>query len=116
MNQLTLNVDKTKIMTYMSGHNWRSYRQFRFYLKGILVEEVDSYKYVGTVLDNRLSGEIQYNKLLRNLGFKLKTFGKIRRYLTTKASIMVYKSTILPIIDYNDYFQFLWGPLHKPEC
>ena len=114
-NRLTLNVGKTKIMTFMSDHKRKSYRQFRFYLNGLLVHEVDMYKYLGTILDNKLNGEHQYNKLLTNLGFKLKTFGKIRRYLTTKAALTVYKSTILPMIDNSDYFQFLWNAekIHK---
>ena len=40
-NRLTLNVSKTKTMTFMSNHNRKSYRQFRFYLNGLLVEEVE---------------------------------------------------------------------------
>ena len=68
-----------------------------------------------TSLDNKLNGDYQFSKLTRNLGYKLKTFGKIRRYLTNKAALTVYKSTILPIVDYNDYFQFLWNTdkVHK---
>ena len=108
-NRLKLNVSKTKIMTFMSDHTRKGHTKFRFYLKVREIEEVENYIYLGTSLDNRLSGETQYNKLMRNLGFKIKTFGKIRRFLTIKAALMVYKSTILPIIDYNDYFQFLWN-------
>ena len=78
-------------------------------MKGVLLEEVDSYRYLGTVVDKDLSGEPQFSQLTKTLGFKLRTFGKIRRYLTSKAALMVYKSTILPIIDYNDYFQLLWN-------
>ena len=108
-NRLTLNVVKTKIMTFMSDHKRKSYKQFRLYMRGMLVNEVDSYKYLGTLIDNRLNGDPQYDKLTKHLGFKIRTFGKIRRYLNTRAALMVYKSTILPIIDYNDYFQFLWN-------
>ena len=46
---------------------------------------------------------------MKNLGFKLRTFSKIRKYLNTITALTVYKSTILPIIDYNDYFQYLWN-------
>ena len=58
---------------------------------------------------------MQYGKLVKHLGFKIRTFGRIRRFLSTKAATMVYKSTILPILDYNDYFQFLWNAdkVHK---
>ena len=108
-NRLTVNVSKTKIMTFMSDHNRKIYKQFRFYLNGLQIEEVEKYKYLGTILDNKLNGDYQFSKLIKDLGFKLKTFGKIRRYLTTRAALTVYKSTILPIIDYNDYFQQLWN-------
>ena len=115
LNRLTLNVKKTKIMSFMSDHKRKHCNPLKLYMKGQLIDVVGSYKYLGTTVDDRLAGEPQYNALLKNLGFKLRTFGKIRRYLTTKAALMVYKSTILPIIDYNDYFQLLWnaGKLHK---
>ena len=108
-NRLTLNVSKTKVMTFMSKHKRKNCNLVKIYMKGVLVEEVQSYKYLGTILDNMLYGDEQYSKLVQNLGFKLRTFGKIRRYLNTRAALTVYKSTILPIIDYNDYFQFLWN-------
>ena len=52
---------------------------------------------------------------LDHLGLKLRTFGRIRRYLNLRAALTVYESTILPIIDYNDLFQALWNAdkLHK---
>ena len=108
-NKLTLNIKKTKIMTYMSSHKRKTYKPFKLYMKGLLLDEVESYKYLGTLVDNKLCGESQHTHLAKSLGFKLKMFGKIRRFLTTKAAMMVYKSTILPIIDYNDHFQLLWN-------
>ena len=109
INKLTLNVKKTKIMTYMSDHKRKQCKEFKFYMKGTIVEEVDKYRYLGTILDNRLSGDPQFTKLTQTLGLKLRTFGKIRRFLSTKAALTVYRSTILPIIDYNDHYQMLWN-------
>ena len=108
-NRLTLNVTKTKIMSFMSDHKRKTSDEFKIYMKSVPVEEVEKYKYLGTVLDNRLSGEVQCSKLMKNLGFKLRTFSRIRKFLNTRAALTVYKSTVLPIIDYNDYFQFLWN-------
>ena len=108
-NRLTLNVTKTKVMSFMSDHRRKHCNKFKIYMKGTLIDEVENYKYLGTTLDNRLNGDPQYNKLLRSVGYKLATFSKIRKYLNTRAALTVYKSTILPIIDYNDYFQFLWN-------
>ena len=98
-------------MTFMSDHKRKRHQQFIFYMKGVWIDLVNCYKYLGTTIDNRLSGNSQYTKLLQTLGQKIRTFGKIRRFLTEieKAALTVYRSTILPIIDYNDHFQVLWN-------
>ena len=108
-NRLSLNVSKTKIMTFMSDHARKKYVKFRLNTGGREIEEVDTYKYLGTHIDNKLNGEDQYSKTMQTLGYKLRTFGRIRRFLDTNAALTVYKSTILPLIDYNDQFQFLWN-------
>ena len=114
-NKLSLNVSKTKIMTFMSDHKRKNKPNFRLYMKGKTIEEVDSYKYLGTHVDNCLNGDTQFHKTIQILGLKLRTFGRIRRFLSTAAALTVYKSTILPLIDYNDHFQLLWNgdKLHK---
>ena len=108
-NRLTLNVSKTKIMTFMSDHKRKTKPDFRLFMRGNIIEEVGTYKYLGTTLDNRLSGDAQYTKTMQMLGLKLKTFGKIRRFLNENAALTVYRSTILPLIDYNDSYQMLWS-------
>ena len=108
-NRLTLNVKKTKVMTFMSDYKRKRYIKFRIRMLGNIIEEVNSYKYLGTDIDNRLSRDEQFSKLLQMLGFKLRTFSKVRRYLDNKAALSVYKSMILPVIDYNDHFQLLWN-------
>ena len=40
---------------------------------------------------------------------KIRTFGRIRRFLSTSAALTVYRSTILPLLDYNDQYQMLWN-------
>ena len=120
-NRLTLNVKKTKIMTFMSDHKRKRYKKFRMFMIGKDIEEVENYnysfllpqyliyKYLGTEIDNKWGGDEQFSKLTQMLGYKLSTFGKIRRHLTIKAALAVYKSMVLPVIDYNDHFQFLWN-------
>ena len=109
VNKLSLNVSKTKVMTFMSDHKRKTCPKFKFYMKGKTVDEVDNYKYLGTCIDNRLAGSEQYNKTLQLLGLKLRTFGRIRQFLNGAAALTVYKSMILPLLDYNDHFQVLWS-------
>ena len=101
VNRLSLNVKKTKFLTFVSDHKRKHTSKFRFLMNGNTLEEVSSYRYLGTEIDNRLNGEMQYNKLMQTLGFKLATFSKIRRFLNTRAALTVYRSTVLPLIDYN---------------
>ena len=108
-NRLTLNIKKTKLMSFMSDHKRKRCKEFKLYMRGNVLEEVNSYKYLGTEIDNRLNGDEQYNKLLQILGLKIRTFGKIRKFLSSKAALTVYKATILPLIDYNDHFQHMWN-------
>ena len=54
------------------------------------------------MLDSSLTGEKQLTKLNQQMAIKLKTFSQIRKFMTEKTAILVYKTTILPIIDYND--------------
>ena len=54
-NRLTLNVKKTKVMTFMSDYKRKRYNKFRMYMLGSVIEEVSSYKYLGTEIDNRLN-------------------------------------------------------------
>ena len=107
VNKLSLNVSKTKIMSFMSDHKRKTCDKFNFYMKVRVVEEVDNYKYLGTSIDNRLNGNDQFTKTLQILGLKLRTFSRIRRFLSDEASLTVYKSMIIPLLDYNGHFQIL---------
>ena len=77
-------------MTFMGDHKRKNKYEFKFYMKGNLIEEADTYKYLGITLDNRLSGDAQFTKLSQTLGLKIKTFGKIRRFLNVRAVLSVY--------------------------
>ena len=68
-------------MSFMSDHKRNNKPNLRLFMKGNIVEEVESYKCLGTILDNRLSGDSQYTKTVQMLGLKLKIFSKIRLIL-----------------------------------
>ena len=94
---------------FMNDHERVKNDKFRLYMNGLVIKKVENYKYLGTEIDSRLSGEQQYTKLVKTLGYTPGTFGKIRRFLTNRAVLAVYRSTILPIIDCNDYYQLHWN-------
>ena len=69
----------------------------------IAVKFVKQYNYLGVILDS----EMTLQPLLKHLKMSLtnKIFGlrKIRKFLTEKAAVSIYKQTILPIFDYAGF-------------
>ena len=109
-NRLSLNVAKTKVMSFMSDHKRRINKDpLKLYMKGRDIELVNTYRYLGVQIDCWLNGDAHFTKTAQTLGYKLRTFSRIRRFLTTRAALTVYNSTILPIIDCCDLFQNLWN-------
>ena len=66
--------------------------------------EVNSYKYLGITLDNQLNYNKHVQKVISTVSGKLKQFQRMRSFLNVKAALTVYKSTILPLLEYGDIF------------
>ena len=43
------------------------------------------------------------NDIVRKVNHRLFNFGKVRKFINRRAAITIYKSTILPILEYADY-------------
>ena len=101
-NKLTLNASKTEYVVY--GTKIRKARAPRISLQigDAPIREVDSYGYLGTTLDSTLTAGQQLNRLNQSLAPKLTTFRKMRDYISENTALLLYKVTILPIIDYSD--------------
>ena len=76
-----------------------------FEIRDIELTEVDVYKYLGLHIDNNLSFYPHHKKLISQVNLKLSQFKKIRVFVTKKAAILIYKRTILPVIEYADFLQ-----------
>ena len=77
-----------------------------------MLRQVNSYQYLGTTLDATLNGTQQLARFNKSLALKMTTFRKIRAYVSENTTLQLYKSTILPIIDYND---IIYGLLTKHQ-
>ena len=105
LNKLTINTKKTKVMYFGTTNKLKQIDRFpKNYLYGKELMKVDSYKYLGITLDCNLSFRSHIDLLLKILRYKLYILCKLRCYLTTQASIAIYKISILPYIDYGDIF------------
>ena len=97
-----MNVKEIKYVIFGPKSQTRRLRDHELYIHGSKLERVSTYKYLGVTLDRNLN----YNKHLENcikvISPKVFLLGKIRQYVNDNTAIMVYKSMILPLIEYGD--------------
>ena len=60
-------------------------------------------EYLGLVMDCNLSFKTHRETLQNRVNHKLLFFKKIRKYINVNAASTIYKSTILPVIEYADF-------------
>ena len=75
---------------------------FSIYVSGSLIERVSEFKYLGVVLDESLSWTAHVKYILGNAGKRVGMLSRIRTNVTTNTAHLIYKSFILPLIDYCD--------------
>ena len=101
-NQLTMNVKKTKYVIFGLKSKTRKVVNHSLFINDNKLERVTSYKYLGLTLDMNLN----YNKHLENglklVAYKAFLLNKIRMYIDVYTAITIYKTMILPILEYDD--------------
>ena len=101
-NKLSLNVKKTKNMLFGTRHRLKNTRCGKISINNTDLEIVNQYKYLGIILDSHLSYAKHLNNVVRMVSHKINLLGRVRQYLNYNASILVYKTMILPYFDYGD--------------
>ena len=103
-NGIKANTDKTKVMVFGSQCSLAKTPPFEIKFGDVLLQKVSSYKYLGLTLDAQLNYNLHVNGIIRSVSSKLKQFRRMRSFLNTRAALMIYKGTILPILEYGDIF------------
>ena len=103
-NKLTINSKKTKYCIYgmRSLIKKSKARDTILSLNNHILDRVGSYKYLGFILDEHLNFNKHISELCNLLSHKLYLLSRIRRYLTTEACIIVFKTMILSVLEYGD--------------
>ena len=92
--------------TKVCGNNENmDYGMATFRISNSELTEVDLYKYLGLHIDNNLNFHGHQKKLISQVQLKLSQLRKIRGLVNKKAAILIYKCTILPVIEYADFLQ-----------
>ena len=63
---------------------------------------VPTYKYLGITLDSTLSFNYHVRTVSNMVSYKVNLLAKIRKFLDEKVALKIYKSMILPYLDYGD--------------
>ena len=95
-NALHVNASKTKVMVFGTSKRIKKLGKFRLYLEGVPLKQVSSYKYLGVTLDSTLNYKQHLASVVRTVSHKLYILSRLRKYLSDRAALLVYKSMILP--------------------
>ena len=74
----------------------------RLKIAGLPIDYVFQYKYLGVTIDELLSFNAHLNNTIKLVSHKIFLLRRIKYYITEEAAIRIYKSMIMPYLDYGD--------------
>ena len=105
-NQLTLNVKKSKFLLIGSSSHLSKVGSILISADDIPLDNVDSYTYLGIVINNRFSWTDHIDCIRGKISKKLGLLRHIKSCLPLNGRIMFLNSFILPVVYYGD---IIWG-------
>ncbi len=101
-NILTLNLKKTNAMVFGTRHTVSQLGDLNVSCNGVNIEIVEKVKYLGIILDRELKFSEHVSYLKQKLIGRTKMLGKLRPIIGQNLTLELYKSLILPVMDYGD--------------
>ena len=102
MNNLFLNTTKTEVVLFGTDARLANVENFQVTIGHHHLKRVLEYKYLGVVLDENLSWKSHVKYIISKAGKRIGLLGRVREDLTTNAANLIYKTFILPVMDYCD--------------
>jgi hypothetical protein len=99
INKLKLNVDKTKYMIITNKKN-NCHDSIDIQIEGAKIQCVESIKYLGVLLDNKMNFKIMLTTYVRKLLKKIGYMARLGNKLNYSSKVLVYNSKIAPHFDY----------------
>lgn len=110
MNKLITNIDKTK---YMLLNSPIIQRPITIKINDKLIEPVSYIKYLGVVLDNKLTFEPHIDHVCKKVSKKLYVLRKMRKNISKTSAIKVYNVIVKPHFEYCASLLFLCNVTQK---
>ena len=102
-NKLTVNLDKTKCMYFGKGL-YEENHMLEVNVNGVKLEFVKSFSYLGITIDTKLQFNEHIKNATRNAGHKVYMLSRIRHCINKKTALAIFKSMILPYLEYGNIF------------
>ena len=99
-NKLSMNYKKTKCMVIKHKKNQDVPTVC---VKNKQIGIVHSYEYLGILIDEHLTHNAYVENVWKKVNTKIGILSKIRRFITVKTAVQIYKCMIRPHLDYIDY-------------
>lgn len=97
-NKLKLNVNKTKVMIISNKKIDRS--NINIHINGTRLDIENEIKYLGVVIDDKLSFEKNINNVCKKVGQKVNVMNRLRNELNLNQKLTLYKAIIEPHFNY----------------
>ena len=102
-NCLTVNKKKTKVMRITRNRITGVIPALNISIGDNVLEDVQTYRYLGITVDSRFTFKPHVNNLLRTVSHKVTLLGRIKKYLDENESLLIYKQTVVPYCDYASF-------------
>ena len=99
-NNLNINLSKTK---HMNVQHIKPDCEPAVHVNNTCISTVNSYEYLGMIMDNRLAMNDHIDNMWKKANMKVGILSKIRRFISQKTAINIYKCMIRPHLDYIDF-------------
>jgi hypothetical protein len=99
-NKLTLNVKKSNIMIIHRKKHLDD--KINVNINGTALTQIDSVKYLGLCIDNKLQWNTHVNNVCKSITKKLGMMNRTSKYVEENTREQIYKSFIQPSFDYAD--------------
>ena len=101
-NALTVNIKKSKYVCFGLKSQTRKIKNHSLFMNNIKLDKVSSYKYLGIQLDMNLNFHKYLQDSIQRASFKIHMLSKIRVYIDFDTAVTIYKTMILPVLEYGD--------------
>lgn len=103
-NFMTVNSSKSMVMYFGSGSKIDGLAGPELFLGGQALPICTTYPYLGVTLDSKLSILPHITKVKKSFGNRLYKLCKLRKCMSKKVSLDIYKVMIVPVVEYCSFY------------